>query len=1211
MPNSNLVFKPLTYNVEETSDTFIYICGHTPDSKLVKCKVYGYTISCFLEFPQGIWNKQKASIVYNTIIESIKNVDHKPVDWKYELKKNLYGLSSRAGLWLHFKTKKSASFLPSTISRLEQKNAIVGGCKVHEQGFDILVKFFCDTDIKPSGFVKIKKYIVQDDIVICNVSSISAIESSAMPKRKGLSFDIECYSKNHNSKLPDPNQKENPCFQIGATIFNDIDDEQDRYIHTLYNCPPIDGVTVINYPNEKELLLGFCKFISDHDFDIFLGYNTLKFDWSYIIRRCDMYGILQQLYSTTRISALPSSIASYTWSSSAYKTQQFEYLNLPGRLNIDLMIEISRNYKFDKYSLDHVSKMLLKESKDDVSPKQLFKLIQIVQLYEKQHLGKKSMTIDEMECFKTVVDKLIDEEDAVNGDGEETILKGYKEKVLYAESSKDFIDAVYKGIWYVSRYCIQDTNLPIRILKKINVIPGMEQMVNVVCTPLDYLQVRGQQIRVLSQVYRCTQKKGIFIPHKKYSKESVKKYQGATVFKAIPDDYNMVSTLDFASLYPSIMIAYNICWTTYINDEDGKDENVKDEDCHIIEIKEHVNCEHDKEVVCGNKKCLTGKVQKKVNLRGEEEEFDRWLCHEATYRFYKKEVRLGLLPEFLTNILSERKKVKRKMIEHETYLKMHNGVALEDDYNLAKRNGWKIYKPKELTKEQVNDFNIVVVFSNALQLALKVSANSCYGTLGAKTGCLPLMKGASSITAMGRYLIGKTADKAEEMYPNSKLVYGDTDSVMITYKDSTLSEAFEMARNAAKVISDMLPHPLELEFENMYSRFFLLSKKRYVAVKVNDKGQFVGKTEKGVCLARGDKTKFLKDVYRNIVDMIMDNKTEDEVKGKLYEWCNKLFTNQIPSRNLVIYMSVQDPDSYVKSTPPQVMLARRMIARGEDVPSNTRLEFVYVKNRDKNAKQGERIEDYTFFRDNRRRYGIELDPLNYMEHQLLSPISELFKVKYNRGFKKWVDCTSYIYGSINKLPKYIKIDSLSRPSKKEQIEYLITLLEPRIEKKIALKKKEKPDNTSIDVTGVEVDVKKVCVEYLKTNDSTFYNQIYGYGRYLDSDLMDKLYFSPRQSIIEKIRTIDFVIRECSDHSKTKNLKKELIREKNKIIITEILKRHNQKAKQWNKIRTKKQKETELISIGHDFMIEYTKTHERKTEVIDHLKDLFSPFSFDD
>lgn len=49
------------------------------------------------------------------------------------------------------------------------------------------------------------------------------------------------------------------------------------------------------------------------------------------------------------------------------------------------------------------------------------------------------------------------------------------------------------------------------------------------------------------------------------SKGEQDKYEGATVIEPKSDYYKLpISTLDFSSLYPSIMIAHNLCYSTLI-----------------------------------------------------------------------------------------------------------------------------------------------------------------------------------------------------------------------------------------------------------------------------------------------------------------------------------------------------------------------------------------------------------------------------------------------------------------------------------------------------------------------------------------------------------------------------------------------------------------------------------------------------------------------
>merc|ERR1719296_656595 len=154
------------------------------------------------------------------------------------------------------------------------------------------------------------------------------------------------------------------------------------------------------------------------------------------------------------------------------------------------------------------------------------------------------------------------------------------------------------------------------------------------------------------------------------AQESDSKFEGATVLEPITGYYaKPIATLDFASLYPSIMMAHNICYCTLL-----RPDQVKSMDPEQI-----------------TKAPSTGST------------------------FVKREVRRGLLPMILEELLTARKRAKKAMAEAED----------------------------PLTKSVLN----------GRQLALKVSANSVYGFTGATVGVLPCLEISASVTAFGRTMI--------------------------------------------------------------------------------------------------------------------------------------------------------------------------------------------------------------------------------------------------------------------------------------------------------------------------------------------------------------------------------------------------------------------------------------------------------------------------
>lgn len=125
----------------------------------------------------------------------------------------------------------------------------------------------------------------------------------------------------------------------------------------------------------------------------------------------------------------------------------------------------------------------------------------------------------------------------------------------------------------------QDAYLPQRLLDKLMCFVNYTEMARVTGVPFNYLLARGQQIKVVSQLYRKANEDGYLVPSVQ-SVGSDEQYEGATVIEPERGYYDVpIATLDFASLYPSIMMAHNLCYTTLL--DKGTIERlqlVKDED---------------------------------------------------------------------------------------------------------------------------------------------------------------------------------------------------------------------------------------------------------------------------------------------------------------------------------------------------------------------------------------------------------------------------------------------------------------------------------------------------------------------------------------------------------------------------------------------------------------------------------------------------------
>ncbi|XP_053546791.1 DNA polymerase delta catalytic subunit [Bombina bombina] len=164
-------------------------------------------------------------------------------------------------------------------------------------------------------------------------------------------------------------------------------------------------------------------------------------------------------------------------------------------------------------------------------------------------------------------------------------------------------------------YCLKDAYLPLRLLEKLMCVINYMEMARVTGVPLSYLLSRGQQIKVVSQLLRQAMKQDLVMPVVK--SEGGEDYTGATVIEPSKGYYDVpIATLDFSSLYPSIMMAHNLCYTTLLQAGSADKYGLSPED--FI-------------------KTPTGDC------------------------FVKATVRKGLLPEILENLLSARKRAKTEL----------------------------------------------------------------------------------------------------------------------------------------------------------------------------------------------------------------------------------------------------------------------------------------------------------------------------------------------------------------------------------------------------------------------------------------------------------------------------------------------------------------------------------------------------------------------
>ena len=317
----------------------------------------------------------------------------------------------------------------------------------------------------------------------------------------------------------------------------------------------------------------------------------------------------------------------------------------------------------------------------------------------------------------------------------------------------------------IAKYCIQDCILCNKILHKLKIIENNMGMGNVCLVPFNYLFKRGQGIKIFSLLNNECMKKNYLIPViKKYIVDEFDEgFEGAIVLNPKEGIYlnEPIVVFDYGSLYPSSMISRNLSHDTYINDK-----KYMIEDPNI----EYKKISYDIYEGLGDKKVKTGVKE----------------CIFAQYKDGKK----GIIPEILNMLLQERKNTRNK-IEYITIETKDNnkyyGFPTETDNNITLLNidtKEKIIIDKNnINKKYYTYNNFEKDVFDSLQSAYKITANSLYGQIGAKTSPIYLKDIAACTTSTGREMIMIAKEFVEKEY-NADVIYGD--SVMpytpITFK---------------------------------------------------------------------------------------------------------------------------------------------------------------------------------------------------------------------------------------------------------------------------------------------------------------------------------------------------------------------------------------------------------------------------------------------
>lgn len=888
------------------------------------------------------------------------------------------------------------------------------------------LQFFYVSKLRPEQWVDISRFqlpsTVEDHKTTCEMEVLVSCQDlhpcpstlDTPTKRLILIFDIEVLSLGGFPEPKDPNAL---IFSISVRL------QREGELEPLYRCTfslghrdEIPNVVQFAYDNEVELLGDFIRFWQINDPDVVMDFNGFKFDVPHLLQRCLFLGFPSWL-NLTRFHHVPAKLRPppKTNKASENKNDSLIY-DIVGRVHFDQLLAVKKgNRKFPEHSLKFLAANLLKSkqqpSKDNKDPDEKRTSDEYDQFDPEgnlEHFAKACQEEDEEQEQEPILnrpkprlqkkkpppkptkeeewsdEKLRQKYDFVmDNHGNDSVAKGD----ILPELFLPFLRHGPERRMFLGKYNMNDTDVTWKIARELNSLSEFFGMSSLTYVDTSDLMIRGEQIKSMNLIFVQCEQDGWIVNKEALADyyvplaegEDPEKYGGGHVEAAKRGFYKVpIIVLDFSSLYPSIMMGFNICYSSFIKTKKRKGNGTWEYDDTWLNLaKEKLKL-----------KVLSKVVNEDKVKSGEDKE-------EEVYHFVQDVE--SVLPKILRVLLQARKEDKKTM---EAYQKRG------DSFMAAVYNG--------------------------RQLSKKLCCNSLYGFTGATFGYLPYKPLAKTITAQGREMFQKTKARIESPDLGGEVVYGDTDSMFVNcglmkdpqtgqvIQDETkqLIAQFIKGKTLAAEATKLFPKPCKLELEKIAYRLVLLRKKKGYAYRMitlnendcpDDPSQWaleIGTKPKfiGVEVVRRDWCSFSKNLIEQFFGDVLIRNNVPLAEARLQVGLNRLVANQVSYQEMAISKSFKGMDNYHTKDPrklPQVRLAEQNAAKGNPSSRGDRFNYVITESYiDEEArkekfrvsaktKEADRHKDYflrVFHRDEAEEKQLKVDRLWYFDSQIVKPL---------------------------------------------------------------------------------------------------------------------------------------------------------------------------------------------------------------------------------
>ena len=874
-----VVFQALTWETKDTDDEhLINIFGKTSEGKSV-CVTTAFTPYFFVKLPRNI-TQQKVQIIYNKIEKACPgcltsyNTIHRKDVWGFQNNEQFPYLQ------LFFRNLASRRMVAGRLRRPLPDESI--RMKMYESNLDPVLRLMHRTGIQSTGWLDTGDLCtaaynahVDIDLECKNWRELKPVENPKTAPFVVASVDIECNSS--TGKFPDADIQGDACFQIAISLCKFGSDEPYDKTCLCYKKtdPELEGSTILSYDTEREMLMAFREYLHDKDVDIITGWNIFGFDLEYLMKRAIVTRCDLKFFQLSKLRGHNCELTLKKLSSSALGDNDLKLVSMPGRFIFDLFHEVKKGYKLDSYKLDNVSKLYLGDNKIDMPAKEMF--------------------------------------------------ARYKE----ADPVK---------LREVAEYCIKDTLLPHRLLSKLCILVNLLEMAKATWTPLCYLVERGQQIKVFSQLTKKAREMGFMVPTIQYGQMGDQGYEGATVLDAQKCAYyTPITALDFEGLYPSIMMAHNLCYSSLVMDP--KYENVPGVEYETFEIP----------------------VPSKVEGQPPTKRLCKFAQGVPT-----------LLPSILLELKQFRKQAKKDMAVSTGALKaMYNGKQLA--YKISMNSVYGFTGASKGILPCVNIASTVTTKGRSMIDETKEYVEKNFP--GAK------VRYGDTDSVMVEFDVGdrKGIEAVEYSWEIGERAAEECSALFKKPNNLELEKVYwpyflySKKRYAAKLWTQGKDGKMNMD---------------YIDVK-------------GLQLVRRDNTAHVREVCKELLDVVLESNDTEAPRALALQRAIELIEGDVPIEKLTLSQGLSDSykvkgQSVSINSPniddinqAHVQVVRKMRERqpGSEPQSGDRVPYVLIKTGDPKAKAFEKSEDPKYAKEN----GIPIDYEYYFMNKFINPVCDLIE----------------------------------------------------------------------------------------------------------------------------------------------------------------------------------------------------------------------------